>query len=134
MSPAIDGEYVLYEDHCEAMKRIAAAPVADEREAFEAWARPQGWLMDWCDGAGTYFSTPTRMLWDGWRGATASRAALSAGEAQQGSREDTWERFAAWLVDHCEGQVITEEFLHVQLGKMLATEAFPAMSPTPPPA
>ena len=28
MSPAIDGEYILYAEHIEAMKRIAGAPVA----------------------------------------------------------------------------------------------------------
>lgn len=34
MSPAIDGEYILYAEHVEAMKRIAGAPVA-----------PEGWKL-----------------------------------------------------------------------------------------
>lgn len=59
---------------------------------------------------------------------SAPRADHSGDSAGMVASGDVWERFAAWLVDHCEGQVITEEFLHVQLGKMLATEAFAAPS------
>lgn len=52
---------------------------------------------------------------------------LAAQSGQRAGVAETWERFAAWLVDHCEGQVITEEFLHAELLKMLATELFPSI-------
>lgn len=32
-----------------------------------------------------------------------------------------WERLPGWLIDHCEGEVISEEFLQQQVAKMLET-------------
>lgn len=38
------------------------------------------------------------------------------------SSDKVWADFAAWLLDHCEGEVITEEFLQGEMSKMLEAQ------------
>jgi hypothetical protein len=56
MSPAIDGEYILYADHVEAMKRIAGAPVAQDL-TFEKW-------LDDTSGFTSHDEGVARAAWD----------------------------------------------------------------------
>ncbi|WP_343656371.1 hypothetical protein [Cupriavidus sp.] len=53
--------------------------------------------------------------------APAGKAFPANVEFSASAQQDTWERFAAWLLDHCEGQTITEEFLQEQMAEMLAS-------------
>ncbi|WP_238908149.1 hypothetical protein [Achromobacter ruhlandii] len=71
---------------------LAAAPaspvstVEDERQAFEAWAEDQGFVLD-CDFfevSGQYYDQDdTQLAYDIWRAARASVAAPAAGDAQK---------------------------------------------------
>lgn len=86
----------------EMVEQAAPQGVASLPTAYE-WCNAQtpGWAVsrDWMAG------------WD------AARAALAqTGQVTQGV---AWENFPSYLIDHCEGEIITEEGLQHALGRML---------------
>ncbi|CUJ97992.1 Uncharacterised protein [Achromobacter sp. 2789STDY5608615] len=72
--------------------------VEDERQAFEAWAEDQGFVLD-CDFfevSGQYYDQDdTQLAYDIWRAARASVAAPAAGDALE---VDPLQGAANWLV------------------------------------
>lgn len=54
-----------------------------------------------------------------------ARAILSRASSSRAEVEIPWDRFPAWLIDHCEGDTITEEGLQHALAAMLAAAEAP---------
>lgn len=52
------------------------APVRDEREAFEAWADDQGFVLTRTTHGDTYQDLRTQGPWEAWRAALASKEKL----------------------------------------------------------
>jgi hypothetical protein len=90
----------------------AEGALTDERQAFEQWWRSVDDGTDSGKGA----------AWLVWQ----ARAALSAAPAPA----TAWENFPAYLIDHCEGETISEEGLQRALADMLSD---PKYAPTPAP-
>lgn len=98
-------------------------PVTDVRSAFEnAWAKAM------CNDEGVPGPKPLRSLIDHeqYRGGSVNgawrwfqRGAQSAAPpaAAHGDEAEPSVDFAAWLIDHREGQVVTEEDMHEWLGE-----------------
>jgi hypothetical protein len=51
--------------------------------------------------------------------------------AQQSGGPTIWERFPGWLIDHCEGQTLTEEMLQRELAAMMETTPNPVRAEQP---
>jgi hypothetical protein len=66
-----DGEWIKLDDLRAALTRKAArdVPAADERQAFEAWARRVGYEVDTfkAEGEWTYSATFANVAWEAWQ-------------------------------------------------------------------
>lgn len=71
-----------------------------------------------------------RVLWDALMTANAEFA--EAPQAPAAPVAVPWDNFPAYLIDHCEGQTITEEGLQRALAAMLANPQYAAAAPAAP--
>jgi hypothetical protein len=95
-----------------------ASQLERERAEFEAWARGEGYdVTTYPDGS--FVIEETARQFEGWQA-----------RAQQASAPDgvCWDLLPAWLIDHCEGDVLTEELLQRAVAGMLASDAYQALA------
>ena len=89
---------ILTAEPCHNCAAPGVSTVEDERQAFEAWAEDQGFVLD-CDFfevSGQYYDQDdTQLAYDIWRAARASVAAPAAGDALE---VDPLQGAANWLV------------------------------------
>lgn len=120
-----DNEYHNFDTMIEAAQLLeqfagAAAP-QDERALFESSAKSDSSGVSFeRDAGGNYIDMSAAILWRGWE---LARAALPA---QAVAPAIPWDNFPGYLIDHCEGDTITEEYLQGALAAMLADPKYSA--------
>ena len=94
------------------------------REAFETWLKKHmphaGLEVD----EGQYRSPWEQVAWTGWQAARSTPAAPVT--------YMPWDNFPSYLIDHCEGDTITEEGLQRALAAMLLDPQYSSADPAAP--
>ncbi|KXJ63036.1 hypothetical protein AXY46_03185 [Achromobacter xylosoxidans] len=119
-----DGRTVTMTNADRAPSYRASAPVAYERAARD-------WPEDFSHENGNYqcLCHRCKQVFNGHKRRVTCKvchAALASAPVAGEAQSVAWENFPAYLIDHCEGDTISEEGLQRALGKMLADPKYAA--------